>query len=277
MAGSKKKASSGKKKKRPSSSSKRTGANRKTAADTSSSASSSDAEGEPGGAKQPNPNAAVEGSTSAQDKVSSELDLSVLETVAERLHISRPSNDAKRIFSSNSVPRGGTATLGITYPPLLINTVDLCLSVCSLLAETQQDVAMDIEGVNLGRDGSICILQVACREPLEVTIAEKQVHKTNIFLFDICVLGKEGFEGGGLRHFLQDTTHLLKLFYDLRKDCDALFHIFQTKVCNVFDIQVLAFFRFCLSREQYLKMYNLPDRGPQGSGKPHHFLFCTHF
>jgi len=94
-------------------------------------------------------------------------------------------------------------------------------------------IAVDCEGVNLGRSGKLTLIQVAT--------AEKS------YLFDSLVGGKEIFDHG-LRQVLEDKN-VMKVMHDCRLDSDALFHEFNVKLNNVFDTQV-AFAMVCRGKGQ---------------------------
>ncbi|XP_067947534.1 piRNA biogenesis protein EXD1-like [Watersipora subatra] len=67
-------------------------------------------------------------------------------------------------------------------------------------------LSVDCEGVKLGRDGELCLLQVAT--------------SSKIYLFDIVVLKEKAFSTG-LKDILESST-ITKLLYDCREDCNAL-------------------------------------------------------
>lgn len=85
-------------------------------------------------------------------------------------------------------------------------------------------IAVDIEGISLCRHGKICIIQIAT--------------PVNVYIFDIVQLGSSAFEDGGLRDILT-SVEIEKLFYDARKDADALYYQFNCDVQNVLDMQIL--------------------------------------
>ena len=85
-------------------------------------------------------------------------------------------------------------------------------------------LAVDCEGVNLSRDGTITIITVATRN--------------KVFLFDVQQLGGVVFDAG-LREILEDPT-ILKLTFDCRKDSDALLHLFGVQMRGVLDLQLMV-------------------------------------
>ena len=77
---------------------------------------------------------------------------------------------------------------------------------------------------HLGRHGSISELMVYTRSK-------------ETFLFDMKLLGSEVFEAG-MREILQNQPWV-KLMYDCKRASDALFHLFNVKLSNVMDVQLL--------------------------------------
>ena len=90
----------------------------------------------------------------------------------------------------------------------------------------EKEIAVDCEGMNLSREGTLDILSIATR------------HR-DVYLFDIAKLGALAFEAG-LKGLLESdrTTHT-KLLYDCRNDADALLHIYDVKLAGVLDLQLL--------------------------------------
>ncbi|KAL3931229.1 MAG: hypothetical protein SGPRY_001211 [Prymnesium sp.] len=108
--------------------------------------------------------------------------------------------------------------------PMLVDCVEECRRQCEQLGK-EPVVAVDLEGVNLGRGGEVLLLQLALPSPPVVIV-------------DIAKLGQEAFELGGLRELLE-SQKVMKLVYDGRADADALLHHFGCKLSNVYDCQVL--------------------------------------
>jgi cold shock CspA family protein len=109
-------------------------------------------------------------------------------------------------------------------PPLLVNTVAECKVQCERLCATGA-VAVDFEGTNLCRDGELLLAQLASSDGAVV-------------LVDIFAMGHSAFDAGGLRAMLESDA-VLKLVFDGRADSDALYHLFNVRLRNVFDCQVL--------------------------------------
>jgi exonuclease 3'-5' domain-containing protein 1 len=103
-------------------------------------------------------------------------------------------------------------------------------------------IAVDCEGVALGRNGKMCLLQIATA--------------VNIFLFDVQALGASLFSNG-LKPILEYHAPS-KIFYDCRRDSDALFHLFGIRLKGVLDAALTEiFFRMVngMGNPRYLKGY----------------------
>lgn len=88
----------------------------------------------------------------------------------------------------------------------------------------------DLEGINLGRHGSISIVSLYLR-PLEA-----------VYLAHIYILGSAAFStthnGVSLRSILESAT-ISKVFFDIRNDSDALFSHYQISVEGINDLQLM--------------------------------------
>jgi len=88
-------------------------------------------------------------------------------------------------------------------------------------------VAIDCEGIELGRNGKLCLIQVGLRN-------------SEIYLFDITVLGSDAFEhfdNLSLKGFLE-SKNVKKIMFDPRNDSDALYHQYNISLENVYDLQL---------------------------------------
>lgn len=106
-------------------------------------------------------------------------------------------------------------------------------------------VGVDCEGVSLSRTGQLCLVQVS-------TEMEKDTGLFHVYLFDVVALGEKAFSCG--LSALLTAPHPRKLFYDVRRDSEALYHQFGVKLQGVLDIQLLEIARRRLRQEsnQYL-------------------------
>ncbi|KAK5733293.1 hypothetical protein LTR17_009782 [Elasticomyces elasticus] len=95
---------------------------------------------------------------------------------------------------------------------------------------------IDLEGVQLSRDGTLSILTLLIDEG--TADAEKQV-----YLIDVHSLGAKAFDTAGAKQktmedILQDDA-IPKVFFDIRNDSDALFAHFGVKMAGVEDVQLM--------------------------------------
>lgn len=92
---------------------------------------------------------------------------------------------------------------------------------------------LDLEGVSLGRHGTVSILQVLVPP------------SRTVYLLDVHILGSLVFltkskTGTTLKAILQSSKYP-KVFFDLRNDSDALYAHFRVKPNCVIDVQLLEF------------------------------------
>lgn len=102
-----------------------------------------------------------------------------------------------------------------------------------LRSEPRQLLFIDVEGVKLGRNGTITIIQLLM--PPDPTV----------YLIDVYVLGAQAFNftiesSLSLRSLLESQV-TFKVFFDIRHDSDALYGLFRVSVAGIVDIQILEF------------------------------------
>jgi exonuclease 3'-5' domain-containing protein 1 len=93
---------------------------------------------------------------------------------------------------------------------------------------------VDLEGVDLGREGSVSIFT------LSIDTGEPTMQ---VYLIDIHTLGNKAFEtadsrGVTFKNILQDEK-IIKVFFDVRNDSDALFRHFNVALQGVEDVQLM--------------------------------------
>lgn len=118
----------------------------------------------------------------------------------------------------------------------VIDTADQVRDLIDVIDNTRPRPAfifIDIEGVDVSRNGSIAIIQV-------LVPPEKKV-----YLVDVHVLKAEAFDtpsnkGLTLRTILE-SEQMLKVFFDIRNDSDALYNLFNIDVSGIIDLQLLEF------------------------------------
>jgi exonuclease 3'-5' domain-containing protein 1 len=123
--------------------------------------------------------------------------------------------------------------------------VQKCRNVVNVLLQ-QAEVAVDIEGVDLGRAGKISIIQVC----MQSTKGRRK--ESRVYLFDITRMGEKAFSKGRLRELMQSPS-VCKLIFDARADNDALHHLYDARMCNCFDLQVQYAFKHSDPSDPYLK------------------------
>lgn len=104
----------------------------------------------------------------------------------------------------------------------VITKVKECEALVSRLSSQHQLVALDTEGVNLGPQGPLTLVQLA-------------TPAAEVFLFDV-QSAPQLFTEGHLRDILE-AEHITKVMHDCRNDSAALFFQFGIKLQNVFDTQ----------------------------------------
>lgn len=128
----------------------------------------------------------------------------------------------------NEKPTGPTK--GVVPNGGLVDTLDALKSLTAHLLAAKTEIAVDFEGVDLCRDGELCLVQISDGE--------------TTWLVDVHVLGRAAFDedGGGLRELFESTA-VMKVGYDGRADADALFHLFGTRLKHFYDVQIASCMR----------------------------------
>jgi exonuclease 3'-5' domain-containing protein 1 len=90
---------------------------------------------------------------------------------------------------------------------------------------------VDLEGNNLSRHGTLSL----------ITILVEPRH--TVHLVDVTTLGKAAFSVSGtsgqtLQQILE-SSNIIKVFYDIRNDSDALFSLFGVRVAGIEDLQLM--------------------------------------
>lgn len=107
------------------------------------------------------------------------------------------------------------------------------------LVESLEDAApkpimfVDLEGVHLSRHGSIAIMQILIPPNPTVHLVDVHILKQDAF-------ETRGREGSSLRSILESEEYP-KVFFDVRRDSDALFSHFEVNLRCVIDLQLLEF------------------------------------
>ncbi|XP_060064361.1 piRNA biogenesis protein EXD1-like [Ylistrum balloti] len=115
---------------------------------------------------------------------------------------------------------------------VVINKVDDKFDKVMREIYTHKIIGVALEGVCIGRSGTLCWLNIVVRQ--------------QVFLFDVLKMGKECFEEG-LKDLLEDGG-VLKVMHDCRLASDLLHHQFGVNLCNMFDTQVADTFVYRMFR-----------------------------
>ncbi|KAG5494739.1 hypothetical protein JIQ42_02354 [Leishmania sp. Namibia] len=89
-------------------------------------------------------------------------------------------------------------------------------------------IALDLEGRSLGRTGSICIITLATY--------------TTVYIIDLVLLGAEALCAGSTLKCVLESCEIVKLMFDCRADCDALFFLYGVRLQSVCDLQISSCF-----------------------------------
>lgn len=102
--------------------------------------------------------------------------------------------------------------------PKIMDTTAAIAELVELLTDVPKNppsIYVDLEGINLSRHGSISIMQISL------------LPRDEVYLIDVYTLGQEAFShpstsGKTLKGILEDKN-ILKAFFDVRNDSDALY------------------------------------------------------
>jgi len=134
------------------------------------------------------------------------------------------------------------------HPTQLVDTLDL-LDLClnDITSKSVSRLAVDLEGIDLSRNGTISLIQIISNS------------STSVWVVDVFTLGAEAFshtnpQGQSLKSVLEDSE-TMKIFWDVRNDSDALFSLYGINVEGVYDAQLLevAYKRFKIGNAKFLK------------------------
>jgi hypothetical protein len=141
-------------------------------------------------------------------------------------------------FTKNSFPQEQTLFIrNMSMNIISHSLVDTESSVLSLVEELQslpQDAPclyVDLEGISLSRHGSISLITLFVQPRNFVYLVD--VHKLQDAAFNTAVA-----DGTTLKSVFE-SPHVIKVFFDLRNDSDALHHHFGVRLDGVEDIQLI--------------------------------------
>jgi exonuclease 3'-5' domain-containing protein 1 len=90
---------------------------------------------------------------------------------------------------------------------------------------------VDLEGNNLSRDGTLSLVTILV-EP-----------RDKVYLIDVTTLGRDAFDvtasnGSSVRSILE-SDDIIKVFFDIRNDSDALYSLYGVRVRGIWDLQLM--------------------------------------
>ncbi|MCJ1250953.1 hypothetical protein MMC30_008182 [Trapelia coarctata] len=119
----------------------------------------------------------------------------------------------------------GTAV--IDTAPLMAEFLDTLVD----LPTSPPSLYLDLEGINLGRKGTLAIVQVFVAP------------RNRAYLIDVHVLGEKAFSTKGSNgetfRGILESKFIPKVFFDVRNDSDALYSHFQVRLSCVVDVQLM--------------------------------------
>mmetsp|Transcript_24690 Transcript_24690/g.36395 ORF Transcript_24690/g.36395 Transcript_24690/m.36395 type:complete len:275 (+) Transcript_24690:501-1325(+) len=106
-----------------------------------------------------------------------------------------------------------------------VTVVDKDSDICGVFQclRSESILALDCEGVDLGRTGEICIVQLSTRE--------------RCFLFDVHRLTSNCCEMIDELKDILENNSIMKIIHDCKMDSDALYHLLGIRLHNVHDTQ----------------------------------------
>ena len=117
--------------------------------------------------------------------------------------------------------------------------IDSCFAIAELvdslvdLDGNTPSLYIDLEGVNLSRQGTISILQL-------LNLPQKRTYLIDVHALGSNVFSIAGTNGQTLKMIFESET-IPKVFFDVRNDSDALYYHFGISLAGVHDIQVMEF------------------------------------
>ena len=106
-------------------------------------------------------------------------------------------------------------------------------------------LALDMEGLHLGRDGQTSLLQLAS--------PSSPSSKGIVYIFDVLALGSVLFSSETLLAPILKDPDIVKLCYDCRCDAEALFYLHGILADGLYDLQIAYTILFQANSDPYLK------------------------
>lgn len=146
---------------------------------------------------------------------------------------------------------------------VVIDTIGDAFKKALSFIHTENVIAMGMEGLNIGRSGTLAWLSAAT--------------STVIFLFDMAKMGASEAFQEGLGDIIEDST-IMKVVHDCRAIEDMLHHQFSINFNNVFDTQAAEVYVYMLNHRGSVPCFvsGLPSLLVRYLGLSPHHLFFSH-
>lgn len=131
--------------------------------------------------------------------------------------------------------------------PVFVSSTTFLATLVDILASRTSDtpcIYIDIEGVNLGRHGTISIIQ----------IYDSILNR--VFLIHVHTLQYEALNTPGRSHSpaslksIFESDNIKKVFFDVRHDSDALYNLYDISLRGVIDLQLMELATRTFSRSR---------------------------
>jgi len=141
-------------------------------------------------------------------------------------------------YSLEAYPSGSNRMTGFSVT--LIDTYGALIRFLKILQTKQEALqgtqetlmlAVDSEGINLGAQGPLVLLQIAIHD-----------QRNHVYVIDVQELGRQVFDLTLLDRFslrsVLENQSIRKVWFDPRRDVDALYHQFNITPAGIFDVQI---------------------------------------
>jgi len=126
----------------------------------------------------------------------------------------------------------------------IIDTISSLHTVIDQIIDLPTDppsLYLDLEGIRLGREGSISLISI-------LATPQNAVYIVDIHQLQQSAFSTTSTKGESLRGMLE-SMNIPKVFFDIRNDSDALFSHYQIRVNGVIDLQLLELASRTYSRD----------------------------
>lgn len=134
-----------------------------------------------------------------------------------------------------------------TPSPVMVDTQESIIALIDAITSlpaNDSDIYVDLEGVSLGRNGTLSLVTIFLRPGRRA------------YIVDVHTLGATAFSttnsaGASLKSILESSL-IKKVFFDVRNDSDALFSHFGVELQGVEDVQLMENVLRPLGRDRFL-------------------------